>query len=116
MRVDTNKRYGEEVERYLDVYLRTQGASGEGAARALVARGKARREAGQRLLTHAERGESLFLDLTADCGNAFDANFYCLPFLVVVSLILASSQISKLRLRWILRIERYRHICEVITS
>lgn len=51
-------RYGEEVEHYLDVYLRTESVPSEGVARALVARGKARREAGQRLLVCAERGES----------------------------------------------------------
>jgi len=46
-------RYGEEVERYLDVYLRTHGLSLEQKARAHLARGRARRTRGENLSSQA---------------------------------------------------------------
>ena len=52
-----SSRYGDEVERYLDVFLRTPGLPQDAVARALVARGKARKEAGQRLLVKSEQGK-----------------------------------------------------------
>jgi hypothetical protein len=52
------RRYGGVVEDYLDVYLRTPDLSKDDIARALVARGRARKGAGQRLLLMASRGLS----------------------------------------------------------
>ncbi|CAL1694491.1 unnamed protein product [Somion occarium] len=48
-------QYGEEVEKYLDVYLRTPGLGNEDVARALLARGNARKSAGERLLAKAQQ-------------------------------------------------------------
>ena len=51
-------RYGNVVEDYLDVYLRTPDLPKDDITRALVARGRARRGAGQKLLLMASRGQS----------------------------------------------------------
>lgn len=51
-------RYGEEVEKYLEVYLRTPGLKNEDMARALLARGNARKSAGEKLLEKAQQGTS----------------------------------------------------------
>ncbi|KAH9851278.1 hypothetical protein C2E23DRAFT_831875 [Lenzites betulinus] len=48
-------RYGEEVENYLDVYLRTPGLEKKDVARALLARGHARKTAGDKLLARAQQ-------------------------------------------------------------
>ncbi|KAF8991309.1 hypothetical protein BDQ17DRAFT_1255018 [Cyathus striatus] len=48
-------QYGQEVENYLEVYLRTPGLPKEDVARALLARGKARKLGGERLLAKAEQ-------------------------------------------------------------
>ncbi|KAI0758880.1 hypothetical protein C8Q74DRAFT_1319732 [Fomes fomentarius] len=48
-------RYGEEVENYLDVYLRTPGLEKKDVAKALLARGHARKAAGERLLARAQQ-------------------------------------------------------------
>ena len=50
-------RYNEEVERYLEVYLRTPGLSNEDKAKALLARGNAQRILGERMLARAQQGE-----------------------------------------------------------
>lgn len=47
--------YGDEVENYLDVYLRTPGLEKQDVARALLARGNARKMAGERLLAKAQQ-------------------------------------------------------------
>ena len=49
-------RYGDKVEQYLDVYLRTPGLASEGISRAQLARGTARRLAAERLLAKAQQG------------------------------------------------------------
>lgn len=49
-------RYGAEVENYLEVYLRTPGLSKPDIARALLARGSARKQGGERLLAKADQG------------------------------------------------------------
>lgn len=49
-------RYGSEVESYLEVYLKTPNLPREDIARALLARGKARKQGGQSLLAKAEQG------------------------------------------------------------
>ena len=51
-------RYGEQVEQYIDVYLRTPGLAKEDIAKALLARGNARRMSGERLLVKAQQGAS----------------------------------------------------------
>ncbi|RDX41590.1 hypothetical protein OH76DRAFT_1364283 [Lentinus brumalis] len=48
-------RYGDEVENYLDVYLRTPGLENKDMARALLARGNARKTASERLLAKAQQ-------------------------------------------------------------
>ena len=48
-------RYGDEVENYLDVYLRTPGLEKKDVARALLARGNARKTAGEKLLARAQQ-------------------------------------------------------------
>ncbi|KAI0659532.1 hypothetical protein C8Q70DRAFT_915293 [Cubamyces menziesii] len=48
-------RYGDEVENYLDVYLRTPGLERHDVARALLARGNARKTAGEKLLARAQQ-------------------------------------------------------------
>ena len=48
-------RYGDEVENYLDVYLRTPGLERKDVARALLARGNARKMAGEKLLARAQQ-------------------------------------------------------------
>ncbi|KAI0742948.1 hypothetical protein C8Q80DRAFT_943720 [Daedaleopsis nitida] len=48
-------RYGDEVENYLEVYLRTPGLERQDVARALLARGNARKMAGERLLAKAQQ-------------------------------------------------------------
>ncbi|KAI0031797.1 hypothetical protein K488DRAFT_51316 [Vararia minispora EC-137] len=47
-------RYGHEVEEYLDVYFRTPDLPADDVAKALLARGKARKDAAQLLLMRAE--------------------------------------------------------------
>ncbi|THH26388.1 hypothetical protein EUX98_g7801 [Antrodiella citrinella] len=47
--------YGEQVENYLEVYLRTPGLPREDVAKALLARGNARKVAGERLLAKAQQ-------------------------------------------------------------
>ena len=49
-------RYDEKVESYFDVYLRTPGLPASDISRALLARGNARRLAGERLLARAQQG------------------------------------------------------------
>ncbi|EIN05157.1 hypothetical protein PUNSTDRAFT_92032 [Punctularia strigosozonata HHB-11173 SS5] len=48
-------QYGAEVENYLEVYLRTPGLTNDELVRALLARAKARRTAGEGLLSKAEQ-------------------------------------------------------------
>ncbi|KAI0309909.1 hypothetical protein OF83DRAFT_1253057 [Amylostereum chailletii] len=48
-------RYDHQVEEYLDTYLRTPGLPQDDVAKALVARGKARKDAAQMLLMRAEQ-------------------------------------------------------------
>jgi len=50
-------RYGNVVEDYLDVYLRSPDLPKDDITRALVARGRARKGAGQKLLLMASRGQ-----------------------------------------------------------
>lgn len=50
-------RYGDQVENYIDVYLRTPGLPKQDMAKALIARGNARKLAGERLLAKAQQGE-----------------------------------------------------------
>lgn len=52
----TSLRYGDKVERYMDVFLRTPGISNDDIARAQLARGNARRIAAERLLAQAHQG------------------------------------------------------------
>ncbi len=52
---DASCRYGDEVENYLDVYLRTPGLENKDLARALLARGNARKTASERLLAKAQQ-------------------------------------------------------------
>ncbi len=49
-------RYGSEVENYLEVYLRTPNLPNEDVAKALVARGNARKATGEKLLIKAQQG------------------------------------------------------------
>lgn len=51
-----NYRYGDEVERYLEVFLATPNADAEKVSKALMARGGARRAAANKLLTRAHQG------------------------------------------------------------
>ncbi|TDL26844.1 hypothetical protein BD410DRAFT_782927 [Rickenella mellea] len=52
--IDTG-RYDDVVENYLDVYLRTPGLPTEDTTKAMLARGRARRAAGDRLLAKAKQ-------------------------------------------------------------
>jgi hypothetical protein len=54
--LSTHWRYGHIVDEYLDVYLRTPDLPKDDTARALVARGRARKSAGQQLFLMASRG------------------------------------------------------------
>lgn len=54
-------RYGQEVENYLEVYLKTPGLGKEDISKALLARGNARKEGGEKLLDKAREGISAFL-------------------------------------------------------
>ncbi|TCD62325.1 hypothetical protein EIP91_007065 [Steccherinum ochraceum] len=47
--------YGEQVENYMEVYLRTPGLPREDVAKALLARGNARKAAGDKLLSKAQQ-------------------------------------------------------------
>ncbi|KAH9914059.1 uncharacterized protein BXZ73DRAFT_55175 [Epithele typhae] len=47
-------RYGDEVEKYLEVYLRTPNLETQDISRALLARGNARKMAGERLMAKAQ--------------------------------------------------------------
>ncbi|KAI0282237.1 hypothetical protein BC826DRAFT_1065780 [Russula brevipes] len=67
-------QYGSVVEDYLDIYLRTPGLPKDDIARALVARGRARKDAGQRLLLMASRGQ-LSQASTFDSSNQ-ELQFY----------------------------------------
>ena len=51
------RSYGHEVEAYLDVYMRTPDLPEDDVAKALLARGKARKDAAQLLLMRAELGK-----------------------------------------------------------
>jgi len=53
-------RYGPEVESYLEVYLKTPGLSKEDIAKALLARGNARKQGGEKLLAMAQQGMFVF--------------------------------------------------------
>ena len=80
------RRYGGVVEDYLDVYLRTPDLPKDDIARALVARGRARKGAGQRLLLMASRGlshpfvvlNSYFADRVPS-SSVIDSSRYRLP-------------------------------------
>ncbi|GJE89030.1 hypothetical protein PsYK624_051200 [Phanerochaete sordida] len=48
-------KFNEDVERYLEVYLRTPGLSNEDKAKALLARGNAQRILGERMLARAQQ-------------------------------------------------------------
>ena len=52
-------RYGAEVENYLEVYLRTPGLSRSDVTRALLARGRARKQGGESLIAKADHGTVL---------------------------------------------------------
>jgi hypothetical protein len=54
-------RYGQEVENYLEVYLKTPGLAREDITKALLARGNARKEGGEKLLDKAREGISALL-------------------------------------------------------
>ncbi|RDB17685.1 hypothetical protein Hypma_001198 [Hypsizygus marmoreus] len=56
-------KYGAEVENYLEVYLRTPNLPKEDIARALLARGNARKSGGERLLAQAQQDFSTVLKL-----------------------------------------------------
>ncbi|KAF9033130.1 hypothetical protein BJ165DRAFT_1515789 [Panaeolus papilionaceus] len=56
-------QYGAEVEKYLEVYLRTPGLPREDVTRALIARGNARKQGGERLLGMAQQDFQAVLDL-----------------------------------------------------
>ena len=49
-------RYGAEVENYLEVYMKTPNLPKKDMAKALLARGNARKAAGDRLLVKANLG------------------------------------------------------------
>jgi hypothetical protein len=49
-------RYGPDVDNYLEVFLRTPGVSRRDMTKALLARGNARKQAGERLLAKAHEG------------------------------------------------------------
>ena len=49
-------RYGAEVENYLEVYLKTPGLSNSDVTRALLARGRARKQGGETLIAKADHG------------------------------------------------------------
>jgi hypothetical protein len=51
-------RYGDDVERYLDVYLKTPNLPRTKVAKALLARANARKACGDRLLAQAHQGEA----------------------------------------------------------
>ena len=51
-------RYGSEVEHFLEVYLRTPHLHNHDLTRALLARGNARKAAGENLLAKAQQGKS----------------------------------------------------------
>jgi len=63
----TTFRYGSEVERFLDVYLRTPNLPKHDLTRALVARGNARKAAGEILLAKAQQGMSEQVSLVTSC-------------------------------------------------
>lgn len=50
------RRYGAQVENYLEVYLKTPGLSKSEITKALLARGTARKRGGEKLLAKAEQG------------------------------------------------------------
>jgi hypothetical protein len=52
-------RYGQDVENYIEVYLRTPGLAKEDITKALLARGNARKRGGEKLLAKAREGISL---------------------------------------------------------
>jgi hypothetical protein len=54
--LNTRRRYGPDVENYMEVYLRTPNLPKNDIARALLARGNARKRCGERLLAKAEEG------------------------------------------------------------
>lgn len=54
----TNCRYGDEVERYLEVFLATPNMDADKVSIALMARGNARRAAADKLMTRAHQGAS----------------------------------------------------------
>lgn len=51
-------RYGDDVERYLEVYLKTPNLPKASVAKALLARANARKAFGDRLLAQAHQGSS----------------------------------------------------------
>jgi hypothetical protein len=51
-------RYGAEVENFMEVYLRTPNLPKHDLTRALLARGSARKAAGEKLLVKAQEGMS----------------------------------------------------------
>lgn len=52
-------RYGDQVENYLEVYLRTPNLSKEDMTKALMVRGNARKSQGERLIDKALQGPYL---------------------------------------------------------
>lgn len=56
LRLNASCRYGPDVENYIEVYLRTPDLQKADIARALIARGNARKRSGERLLAKAQEG------------------------------------------------------------
>ena len=70
-----SSRYSEKVENYFDVYLRTPGLPPDDIARALLARGNARRIAGERLLARAQQGACMLHRCNANEVTASTLDF-----------------------------------------
>jgi hypothetical protein len=72
-------RYGSDVENYLDVYLRTPGLSKENVARALLARGNARKTASEKLSLLAQQGAGCLLSFVI-CGSKYEKHAHSYGF------------------------------------
>lgn len=62
-------RYGSEVENYLEVYLRTPNLPNEDVAKALLARGNARKATGEKLLIKAQQGVQMCTSCASLANN-----------------------------------------------
>ena len=108
------RRYGDKVEEFLEVYLKTPGLPQEDVTKALLARGAARRAAGERLMVKAQQGTHKNLKTTPSEADRKTADIRALSRLdpsnrQVKSLLQLSKQVRPPSVRLPTYLNRFSH-------